>query len=100
MSHIIDDYKVFYKDKQIGYYRTFSDGTVDYSTAWGCPWDIENELKELGLQLFKALLQLGELGLGMIQRLGDNIFPVHHGGDVAFNLFVLLLTFQDQIPGF
>ena len=49
MSHIIDDYKVFYKEKQIGYYRTFSDGTVEYRTVWGCPWDIENELKELGL---------------------------------------------------
>ena len=49
MSHIIDDYKVFYSDKQIGYYRTFSDGTVDYSTAWGCPWNMESELKELGL---------------------------------------------------
>ena len=49
MSHIIDDYKVFYSDKQIGYYRTFSDDKVEYRTAWGCPWDIENELKELGL---------------------------------------------------
>ena len=49
MRHIIDNYKVFYRDKQIGYYRTFSDGTLEYRTAWGCPWDIENELKELGL---------------------------------------------------
>ena len=49
MRHIIDDYKVFYKEKQIGYYRTFSDGSVEYHTDWGCPWDIESELKELGL---------------------------------------------------
>ena len=49
MRHIIDNYKVFYRDKEIGYYCTFSDGTVEYHTAWGCPWDIENELKELGL---------------------------------------------------
>ena len=49
MSCILDEYKVFYKDKSIGYYSIFSDNTVSYSTAWGCPWDIENELEGLGL---------------------------------------------------
>ena len=49
MARITDEYKVFYNDKEIGYYYIFSDDTVRYYTAWGCPWDIESELKELGL---------------------------------------------------
>ena len=49
MARITDEYKVFYNDKEIGYYYVFNDDTIRYYTAWGCPWDIEKELKELGL---------------------------------------------------
>ena len=42
-------YRVFYFDREIGYYSTYDDHTVSYDTAWGCPWDIEEELKTLGL---------------------------------------------------
>ncbi len=49
MTYIEDKYTAMYDGKTIGYYDVFSDGTVQYSTAWGCPWDLENELKELGL---------------------------------------------------
>ena len=49
MSYILDHYTVFYNDKTIGYYYTFSDHTSRYSTAWGCPWDMEDKLNPLGL---------------------------------------------------
>ncbi len=51
MICISDEYKVFYDGKIIGCYYAFSDHTVRYDTAWGCPWDMENELKELGLDM-------------------------------------------------
>ena len=49
MACITDSYTVFYNDRDIGCYYTFDDSTTEYCTAWGCPWDIEKELKELGL---------------------------------------------------
>jgi len=49
MAHITDEYEVIYNEKTIGYYYVMSDSTTRYSTAWGCPWDIEEQLKELGL---------------------------------------------------
>ncbi|MBO4418556.1 MAG: hypothetical protein J5789_01835 [Oscillospiraceae bacterium] len=52
MSEIVyirDDYTVFYNDKVVGYYRIFSDGTVNYETALGSPWNIRAELQVLGL---------------------------------------------------
>ena len=49
MRYITDKYKVFYNDKIIGCYYVFSDHTTDYNTGWGCPWDMEDKLKELGL---------------------------------------------------
>ncbi len=49
MSYISDSYKVYFEEKEIGYYETFSDHTVSYSPAWGCPRDMEDELKKLGL---------------------------------------------------
>ncbi|MBQ6559432.1 MAG: hypothetical protein IJL85_01240 [Erysipelotrichaceae bacterium] len=49
MSYLLDQYEIRYKDKTIGYYYIYEDGGVSYSVAWGCPWDIEEELKTLGL---------------------------------------------------
>ena len=49
MCYITDEYTVYYNDKIIGYYHVFSNRSVDYRTAWGCPWDMEDKLKELGL---------------------------------------------------
>ena len=49
MTYIKDEYEVIYNEKTIGYYYVMSDSTIRYSTAWGCPWDIEEQLKELGL---------------------------------------------------
>ena len=46
MACITDSYTVFYNDRDIGCYYTFDDNTTEYCTAWGCPWDIEKELKE------------------------------------------------------
>ena len=50
MSYVKDEYTVSYNGKEIGYYYIYSDDTVRYYTTWGCPWDIENELKKLGLE--------------------------------------------------
>lgn len=44
-----DYYKVFYKGRETGYYSVFDSGETSYYTARGCPWDIGEELKELGL---------------------------------------------------
>ena len=49
MSYIKDMYYVTYGDKIVGYYDVFSDGRASYGVAWGSPWDIEEELKSLGL---------------------------------------------------
>ena len=49
MHFIKDEYIVRYKDKTVGSYLVFSDRTVRYDTAWGSPWDIQEELKALGL---------------------------------------------------
>ena len=45
----MDSYTVSYKDKEVGYYNAYDDGTAAYYTAWGSPWDMEDELRELGL---------------------------------------------------
>ena len=49
MSYSADNYTVRYDDKDIGYYYVSSDRSSSYYTAWGCPWDIEAELKALSL---------------------------------------------------
>ncbi len=49
MKHILEIYEVFYDGKTIGYYHIFDDGTVMYRVALGSPQDMEQELKELGL---------------------------------------------------
>ena len=46
----MDSYTVSYKDKEVGYYNAYDDGTAAYYTAWGSPWDMEDELRELGLE--------------------------------------------------
>lgn len=46
---IQDDYTVRYNDKIVGYYYVMSDGSAEYRTAYGSPWEIEAELKVLGL---------------------------------------------------
>ena len=46
---IIDEYEVIYGDRTVGYYYVFSDGSVSFETAWGSPWDIEKQLKDLKL---------------------------------------------------
>ena len=48
MGHDTDYYKVFYNDTEIGYYYVSGD-SASYTTGWGCPWDLEKELKELKL---------------------------------------------------
>ena len=50
MSSILDKYKVFYNDKAIGYYYIYSNHKATYYTEWGCPWDMEDTLKEMGLE--------------------------------------------------
>jgi hypothetical protein len=47
--YVQDDYTVYYNNRIVGYYRVFSDGSVIFDTAWGSPWNIEAELRELGL---------------------------------------------------
>ena len=49
MTYIKDYYHVIYNGTTVGYYTVFSDKTIRYDTAWGSPWDIEKELKELEL---------------------------------------------------
>ena len=45
----MDSYHVYFNDRNIGYYYIYQDGSSTYSTAYGCPWDIEEELKVLHL---------------------------------------------------
>ena len=47
--YIKDEYEVIYGDKTVGYYYVYSDDSVSYSTAWGSPWDLEEQLKALKL---------------------------------------------------
>ena len=49
MAYIKDQYNVIYNGKTIGYYYIFSDGKASYSTGWGCPWDLGEELQSYGL---------------------------------------------------
>ena len=49
MSMITDQYHVYYKDKTVGYYYVSDDGTIRYYLAYGNPFDMEKELKELEL---------------------------------------------------
>ena len=46
---ITDQYHVYYKDKTVGYYYVSDDGTIRYYLAYGNPFDMEKELKELEL---------------------------------------------------
>ena len=54
MSWLTDEYIVKYDDREIGYYYLYSDKSSWYGTAWGCPWDIGEELKALGLDKEKS----------------------------------------------
>lgn len=47
--YILETYTVRYNDRIVGYYYVFSDGTVSFAPGWGSPWDMEAELKPLGL---------------------------------------------------
>ena len=47
--YIKDEYEVIYGDRTVGYYYVYSDDSVSYSTAWGSPWDLEEQLKALKL---------------------------------------------------
>ena len=47
--YIKDEYEVIYGGKTVGYYYVYSDDSVSYSTAWGSPWDLEEQLKALKL---------------------------------------------------
>ena len=49
MARIVNYYTVRYNDKDIGTYYELSDGNIQYYPGWGCPWDIEEELKALKL---------------------------------------------------
>ena len=49
MGWLKDYYKVYYDDTEVGYYSVMSDDSSYYNTAWGSPWDLEKELKELKL---------------------------------------------------
>jgi len=49
MIRLTDRYTVFYDGTEVGYYYVMSDMSSRYSTAWGSPWDLEKELKELKL---------------------------------------------------
>ena len=49
MARIVDYYLVKYDDTEVGYYTVLSDKSSRYDTAWGSPWDMEAELKPLGL---------------------------------------------------
>ena len=49
MPWLQDQYEVRYAERTVGYYYRYADGTASYSTAWGCPWDIAEELHALGL---------------------------------------------------
>lgn len=49
MKEILNRYRITYKDKDVGYYHQFSDGSEEYDVGWGSPWDIGEELERLGL---------------------------------------------------
>ena len=49
MRYVKDRYTVSYKNTAVGYYSVFNDGSAEYNTAWGSPWDMEEELKALKL---------------------------------------------------
>ncbi len=49
MTYVMNQYEVRYKERTIGYYYVYSDNTTAYHCAWGCPWDIKEELETLGL---------------------------------------------------
>ena len=50
MTRIKDQYQIIYNGNSIGSYSVFDNGKAAYYTGWGCPWDIEKELKALGLE--------------------------------------------------
>ena len=49
MAYYKDQYTVKYQGKDIGYYSVLSDHSCRFALAWGSPWDMEDELKKLGL---------------------------------------------------
>lgn len=77
MSNIVyiqDNYTVRYNDKIVGYYYVMSDGSAEYRTACGSPWEIEAELKELDLAKKRE-------------------------GDKAFRPFTELICDENRVPG-
>ena len=55
--YITDEYTVYYKDKEVGYYYVFSDKSVSYTTAWRQPEELATELEKLGLDKEKEHLK-------------------------------------------
>ena len=49
MAYYKDQYTVKYQGKDIGSYSVLSDHSCRFALAWGSPWDMEDELKKLGL---------------------------------------------------
>ena len=49
MSWVKDRFHVLYGDRVVGYYYRYDNGTSEYHTAWGNPWDLGEELHALGL---------------------------------------------------
>ena len=99
MSSILDKYKVFYNDKAIGYYYIYSNHKATYYTEWGCPWDMEDTLKEMGRTQEDSVFVFDEptIGLhpldvqvllGVFDRLveaGATVLVIEHDLDVIAN---------------
>ena len=50
MRWLTNHYEIKLNGQVVGYYDTFSDDSSSYMTAYGSPWDIEEDLKKHGLQ--------------------------------------------------
>ena len=48
MSYLKEHYTVSYDDRKIGSYYVYDD-EFRFTLSWGSPWDIEEQLRELGL---------------------------------------------------
>ena len=103
MSYVSDTYRVFYQEKEIGCYNVFSDHTVSYSPAWGCPRDMEDELKKLGLdheirdrkpiKCFKSLIkEENRVDPGLSSAMGDYMFLACFSSVEEVNDFVIKLS--------
>ena len=77
MARIVNNYSVRYNDKDIGTYYELSDGNIQYYPGWGCPWDIEEELKalqpsiDLGVEIIKSFVLAGiDVTMNQYNKLG------------------------------